>query len=79
MVDRIPAMNTALLIEGWVTVNRAAEMLGCTTGRIRQLLGDGTIDGKKLDGSFVWLVDEKSVEKYGKLEFPHARPRIGRG
>lgn len=72
-------MNTEpLQIEGWVSVNRAAEILGCTVGRVRQLLGDGTIEGRKLDGLSVWMVSEVSVRKYDEIEFVGSRPRIGR-
>lgn len=70
--------NNTLQIDGWVSVNRAAEILGCTVGRVRQLLGSGTIEGRKLDGLSVWMVSEESVRKYDELEFPSAPRRIGR-
>ena len=64
-------------IQGFVSVEEAAEMLGCTTARVRQLLGDGTLDGKKF-GARVWLVSEETVTKYrdDTKENTRGRPRI---
>ena len=61
----------------WISVSRAAEMLGCTTGRVRQLLGEQRLKGEKLDGASIWMVSRESVEKYGAEDLPPGRPRIG--
>lgn len=51
-----------------VSVTDAAEIIGCTTGRVRQLLIDGSLRGKKLSEyeNAPWLVDRKSAEKMAK-------------
>lgn len=64
-------------INGYVSVEDAAGILGCTAARIRQLLGEGIISGEKV-GERVWLVDEKTVHKY-RIETKgnnRGRPRI---
>lgn len=66
-----------LEIADWVSVTKAAEILGCTTGRVRQLLGEKRLAGEKLDGTKIWMVSRESVEKYGVEELPPGRPRIG--
>lgn len=67
----------SLEITDWVSVTRAAEILGCTTGRIRQLLGEKRLVGEKLDGTKLWMVSRESVESYGNETLPPGRPRIG--
>ena len=67
----------ALEIADWISVNRAAEILGCTPGRVRQLLGENRLTGEKLDGTSIWMVSCESVENYGKQDLPPGRPRIG--
>ena len=66
-----------LEIADWVSVSKAASILGCTTGRVRQLLGEKRLSGEKLDGTKIWMVSRESVEKYGEEELPPGRPRIG--
>lgn len=67
----------ALEIADWISVNRAAEILGCTPGRVRQLLGENRLTGEKLDGTSIWMVSCESVENYGKQDLSPGRPRIG--
>lgn len=67
----------ALEIVDWISVSRAAEILGCTTGRVRQLLGEHRLKGEKLDGASIWMVSRDSVTKYAAEELPPGRPRIG--
>lgn len=63
-------------------ISEAADFLGCTTGRVRQLLGSGDIKGEKV-GEFdnsPWMVDRRSLEKYrdSRPEGPsRGRPRSG--
>lgn len=66
-------MSTSL--ESMITVAKAAEILGCTPRRIQQLLKDEVLKGRRLTERF-WLVDIKSVEKYGKNPQSTGRPRI---
>ena len=57
------------------SVADAAEIVGCTVGRIRQLLIDGEIEGQKLNER-AWAVERKSAEKYAKKTFNVGRPRL---
>lgn len=57
------------------SVSDAAQIVGCTVGRIRQLLIDGDIAGMKLNDR-AWAVDRKSAEKYAKKTFNVGRPRL---
>lgn len=60
-----------------VSVVEAAEIIGCTVGRVRQLLLGGELVGEKLNER-AWAVSRKSAEKYSKLTPQSGRPRIGR-
>jgi hypothetical protein len=57
------------------SVSDAAGIVGCTVGRIRQLLIDGEIEGQKLNER-AWAVDRRSAEKYAKKTFNVGRPRL---
>jgi len=70
-------MSMTLEVADWISVSRAAEILGCTTGRVRQLLGEKRLVGEKLDGASIWMVSKDSVQKYSEEELPPGRPRIG--
>jgi len=59
----------------FISVSDAAEILGCTVGRVRQLLIDGTIYGMKLNER-AWAVERKSVEKLAKVPQTLGRPRL---
>lgn len=61
----------------FVSVADAAEILGCTVGRVRQLLIDGTICGVKLNER-AWAVERKSVEKLAKIPQTVGRPRLAK-
>ena len=64
-----------LLTKDQLSVAEAAEVIGCTDGRVRQLLGEGRIEGEKI-GERVWVVSRKSAENYRDSELPPGRPRI---
>lgn len=55
-------METARL-NGFIRTKKAAELLGCSERRIRQLLEDGQIRGVKLNARF-WLVQEASLRPF---------------
>tara|TARA_Y100000361_G_C11137696_1_gene333065 strand:+ start:436 stop:639 length:204 start_codon:yes stop_codon:yes gene_type:complete len=59
-----------------ITTKRAANILGVSTSRIRQLIRDGRIEAMKMDGS-IWLVDSSSFEKFANQPRPAGRPRRG--
>lgn len=57
-----------------VTVERAAEIIGVTTGRIRQLLRSGDLSGQKITER-CWLVSRESALQYRDCERkPGPRP-----
>lgn len=58
----------------FVSVNDAADILGCTTGRVRQLIGEGVIEAEKLN-AHAWAVYRKSVDKLSKIPRSTGRPR----
>jgi DNA-directed RNA polymerase specialized sigma24 family protein len=61
-------MSTVLLKKThFISVNDAATILGCTTGRVRQLLLAGRLEGQKLTER-AWAVDRRSVEKYARSD-----------
>lgn len=45
-----------------ITVSEAAEVLGVSVGRVRQLLSEGRLVGEKSGG--VWLVERWSIDDY---------------
>jgi excisionase family DNA binding protein len=66
-------MSTVLTRKEWFTVTEAAEVLGVSGGRIRQLLLAGRIDGQKLHPRS-WVVSAASVRAFGKLDRPPGNP-----
>jgi len=46
-------MDTGRVIEGWLSVADAAERLGISVQRVRQLLHAGELDGRKGPGGLV--------------------------
>ena len=60
-----------------VSVTKAAEIIGCTPGRVRQLLLDGEMRGKKLDDNeqAPWLVSRVDAEKLKRNPSTTGRPR----
>jgi len=61
-----------------ISVTEAANQLGVTTGRVRQLLRDGTLKGRHLT-SHCWMVDARSLksvkDRPKSKRFP-GRPKI---
>lgn len=74
--SRMRGMSTVELpAKPFCSVSDAAAIIGCTVGRVRQLLIDGEIVGMKLNER-AWAVDRKSAEKYAKREISVGRPRL---
>jgi len=64
-------------IDKFMNVNEAAEVLGCTNARVRQLLISGEMRGKKANGR-AWLIPIKEVNRVAQLERRKGgRARIG--
>lgn len=57
-----------------VSATDAAEIIGCTTGRVRQLLRDGMLRGQKL-GKRAWAVSRVDAEKLATKPATTGRPR----
>jgi hypothetical protein len=57
-----------------ISVEKAAEIIGVTTGRVRQLLRGGLLVGQKFSPR-TWVVDERSAQKVRKTQHSVGRPR----
>jgi len=68
----------ALPAKPFLSVPEAADLLGVTGSRVRQMLGDGTLLGEKLNER-AWAVYRSSVEKAAKNQQDggRGRPRSG--
>ena len=62
-------------IENLLSVSEAAERIGCTDGRVRQLLRAGLLLGKKLNGR-AWGVFDESVTRFLSRPKTTGRPRV---
>jgi excisionase family DNA binding protein len=61
------------MLEKWITVSQAAEIIGCSGQRLRFLAKNNKIRSEKV-GS-VWLVDRKQAEMMAKTPAKTGRPR----
>ncbi len=55
-----------------LTTNEAAEILGVSISRVRQLLLDGELKGEHHGRD--WLIDERVVRKFGRIPRPRGCP-----
>ena len=60
----------------FLSVNDAAEAIGCTSGRVRQLLIAGEMRGDKLNER-AWIIPKSEVERFQDKPRRPGRPRIG--
>lgn len=58
----------------FVSVTEAANIIGCTGGRVRQLLIAGELNGEKLHPR-AWAIKLADVQKYAKAPAKRGRPR----
>ena len=58
-------------------VEKAAEVIGVTEGRVRQMLREGEMKGRKVNDR-AWIMDPKEVERMAALEQKTGRPRTRR-
>lgn len=66
-----------MLTEGFsfCSVVEAADIIGISTGRVRQLLLRGELKGQKL-GQHQWAIPQREVDRYAAIEPPAVgRPR----
>ena len=62
-------------LKEYVDTNEAAAIMGCTDGRVRQLLIEGELPGVKVNKR-AWLAERKAVEKRAKLTQTKGRPNV---
>lgn len=64
-----------------VSVTDAASIIGCTTGRVRQLLREEALRGKKLGNgeNSPWVVSRVDAEKLSEKPQHTGRPRKNSG
>ncbi len=65
------------MLGNYLSVNEAAEALGVTDGRIRQLLRAGVLTGVKANQR-AWMVLKSSLRRAEREEDSVGRPRIGK-
>jgi excisionase family DNA binding protein len=69
---KLPGMSMAF--QNFLTPTEAASVIGCTDGRVRQLLRDGKLSGEKI-GVRMWLIPEGEAQKMRDLPAETGRPR----
>ncbi len=62
-------------IKAYVTVTEAAKIIGCTDGRVRQLLRAGTLAGERVNER-AWLVEKDDAKRLAKHPATTGRPRV---
>lgn len=60
-------------LRNYLTIEQAAEVIGCTPGRVRQMANTGGIPGAEKIGNRLWMIPRREVEK-----IRDARPGTGR-
>jgi len=58
----------------FLNVQEAADTIGCTTGRVRQMLITGEMRGIKANGR-AWLITKAEVAKIANTRHKTGRPR----
>jgi excisionase family DNA binding protein len=58
----------------YLTVQQAAEVIGCTGGRVRQMLLAGELQGVKFNAR-AWMIPKKSAAKMARTPRPVGRPK----
>jgi len=62
-------------MDDYWTVAEAAEAIGVTTGRIRQMLRAGNIDGIKM-GPRMWIIGNSEIQRVCELPRRKGRRRV---
>ena len=62
------------------TVAQAADEIGVTPGRVRQMLIDGEIRGEQVPDQTNgrWLIGRREVDRVARIEHTVGRPRSGK-
>ena len=64
-----------MAVNEFVNTNEAADIIGVTTGRVRQMLIDGSLAGMRANQR-AWLVRRDDAEAARGRESKRGRPRI---
>jgi excisionase family DNA binding protein len=64
----------SMAFQNFLTPGEAATVIGCTDGRVRQLLREGKLIGKKISQR-MWLISEEEARKMRDLPAETGRPR----
>jgi len=66
-----------LIKNEWLSVREAADVIGCTDARVRQMLAGGDMAGEKATAS-VWMIPRREVDRIARLpRRKGGRPRVG--
>lgn len=65
-----------MAVKNLLSVEEAANVIGCTEGRVRQLLRSGELKGVKLNER-AWAVYAEAAEKMADNPATVGRPRVG--
>lgn len=66
--------TVSILNDKYCSVDEAAEIIGCTDGRVRQLLRAGELKGVKINAR-AWVVETKDASRVADIEHKSGRPR----
>lgn len=64
-----------MAIDDLVSVDEAAKIIGCTDGRVRQMLIEGRLEGQKLNKR-AWGIRRAEAERLRDMEYGTGRPRV---
>ena len=62
-------------IQGYVSAQEAAEIIGCTDGRVRQMVRSGEIKGAVRAGKWAYLIPVTEAERIKDAPHKSGRPR----
>jgi len=67
-----------MALQGFLTTIQAAEIIGVTAGRVRQLVIDQQIKGVERPDKRTILIPETEAERLREVEHKRGRPRGGK-
>lgn len=62
------------MVSDFLNVAEAAEIIGCTDSRVRQMLRNGILSGMKANER-AWLIPSEEAKRVAKIEHTEGRPR----
>lgn len=65
---------SVLSTSNWLTVAEAAQLLGVTDSRVRQLLISGELPGEKFGST--WAIKKADVTRFSKIERKPGNPNF---